>query len=319
MRFTQITFCSLLVAGASASPALIERDCTHNNCLRAIIASNHAPFPSSASKDCSSFMLATVTPATSTSTVTAWATVSSTLVTTTSVETDTVFTTISTLGVNGIARRQQTVIPSAIPTYATACANSAAYSSACSCNGIFATTTTVGAPITVVTVTSTETDTATLTLEAATTTTLGVIATPTFYLQFTSNSGFGGQYLQVDTSSTEASPVGGIPQASKFSINALNNLFTVAGTIDFAYADSGTGSTILWVEDGTSGAGFPITCSISNASPETLACAAESIPNGPPGIATVFQWCPGGEFTGLTIGYKVFNGCSFVEFNVVPV
>jgi hypothetical protein len=156
-------------------------------------------------------------------------------------------------------------------------------------------------------------------LEAATTTTLEVIATPTFYLQFSSNSAFANQYIQVDAPSNEASPVESISEASKFSINDLNNLFTVAGTVDFAFADSGNGSIILWVISGFQGAGFPIRCWISNSSPETLSCAADASPFGPPGPATVFQWCPGGEFTGLTIGNEVFNGCSFVGFDVIPV
>jgi hypothetical protein len=158
-------------------------------------------------------------------------------------------------------------------------------------------------------------------LEAATTTTLEVIATPTFYLQFSSSSIFAEQYLQVDALSNEASPAESISEASEFSINASNNLFTVAATVDFAYADSGSGSTIRWVVSGFQGAGFPITCSISNSSPETLSCAADASPFGPPGDATVFQWCPGSEFSGLTIGNEVFSniGCFFVEFDVIPV
>lgn len=45
-------------------------------------------------------------------------------------------------------RRQQTILPSNIPLYASACDNVAKYSSACSCWGITAATTTVTATAT---------------------------------------------------------------------------------------------------------------------------------------------------------------------------
>jgi hypothetical protein len=158
-------------------------------------------------------------------------------------------------------------------------------------------------------------------LEAATTTTLDVIATAAFYLQFSSNSEFANQYLQLDPLSNEASPVESISEASEFSINDLNYLFPVAGTDLFAFAASGNGSIIRWVGINFQGAGFPITCSIAHSSPLTLECAADGSPDGAPGPATVFQWCPGPEFINLTIGNEVFSniGCSFVEFMVIPV
>ena len=59
-----------------------------------------------------------------------------------------------------------TVIPSAIPTYASACNDGAAYASACNCFGIPPTTTTVRAPRVSVTVTAVATNCPQLAIDA---------------------------------------------------------------------------------------------------------------------------------------------------------
>lgn len=87
MRFAEaLSLGALLAAGASA-------DCSHNNCLRAVIASANPDRNGAA--DCASYFSVTVTPTTS------WSTITST--------------------------------PTSIPKYASACSGSVAYSSACSC------------------------------------------------------------------------------------------------------------------------------------------------------------------------------------------
>ncbi|PMD13310.1 hypothetical protein NA56DRAFT_694920 [Hyaloscypha hepaticicola] len=59
-----------------------------------------------------------------------------------------------------LQERQVTVVPSSTPGYASACSTPGAYSSACSCWGITATTTVAPTPITTTTVTVTATATA---------------------------------------------------------------------------------------------------------------------------------------------------------------
>jgi hypothetical protein len=56
-----------------------------------------------------------------------------------------------------LAMRQVTVVPSLVPTYASACSGTSRYSSACSCWGITAQTTTAPTPITTTTQTATVT------------------------------------------------------------------------------------------------------------------------------------------------------------------
>lgn len=52
---------------------------------------------------------------------------------------------------DGLAQRQVTVSPSSVPTYAGACSGAVRYSSACSCWGIKASTTTAPTPIRTIT------------------------------------------------------------------------------------------------------------------------------------------------------------------------
>ncbi|MCJ1420347.1 hypothetical protein MMC32_006704 [Xylographa parallela] len=126
---------------SSAAPTTTSK-CNADNCLRAVRAS---AFPSrDGAADCSSFFEATVTPATSTITQTA---------------TVTAFANKRRRALNAaedaLEARQVTVVPSAIPTYASACSGSVRYSSACSCIGVTATTSTATTPVTTVTVTVT--------------------------------------------------------------------------------------------------------------------------------------------------------------------
>ncbi|KAG4418276.1 hypothetical protein IFR04_008552 [Cadophora malorum] len=136
---------SFILALALAQGALSA--CNANNCARAVTGTRIGKIPDQTSRmrDCSSFMLVTVTPATST--ITATATITST----------------TTLGgmmkrqAAVLEQRQVTVTPSSIPIYASACSSAARYSSACSCWGITARTTTASAPVTRTTVTVTAT------------------------------------------------------------------------------------------------------------------------------------------------------------------
>ena len=125
-----------LVSLAFAS-VIEKRECAGNNCNRAITGTRDGlPAVSLRSAHCSSFQATTVTPPATTVTVTVEA--EGTLV----AKRDA-----------ALEIRQATVIPSALPTYASACSSPAAYASACSCWGITATVTT--APTPTVTVTST--------------------------------------------------------------------------------------------------------------------------------------------------------------------
>ncbi|MCJ1388317.1 hypothetical protein MMC18_001163 [Xylographa bjoerkii] len=143
MHFSTLSvLCSLVAAAAAATTT---SKCNADNCLRAVRASS---FPTrSGAADCSSYFEATVTPATSTITATA---------------TVTAFSNKRRRGLNAepaLEARQMTIVPSAIPTYASACSGSVRYSSACSCIGVTATTSTASTPMTTVTVTVTADET----------------------------------------------------------------------------------------------------------------------------------------------------------------
>lgn len=161
-------------ASAAAAPAgLFNRApavCNADNCLRAI---RNTARPGLA--DCSSFLAATVTPATSTVTDTLTFSTTPTLTfevtdtftnlatATEVVEQTTTETVTNTVTVHAgitLRKRQATVIPSDIPRYATACSGTVRYTSACACLGAgSATTITVAAPTTTVTVSETVTPT----------------------------------------------------------------------------------------------------------------------------------------------------------------
>ncbi|KAK3374623.1 hypothetical protein B0H63DRAFT_480600 [Podospora didyma] len=94
---------------------LERRGCTANNCARDITGTNPGLSPITLRRaDCSSYMLRTVA-----------------------------YSAVTTVTANQVQRRQQTIVPSAIPSYASKYCDASKYSSACSCWGITATTTTV--------------------------------------------------------------------------------------------------------------------------------------------------------------------------------
>lgn len=85
-----------------------------------------------------------------------------TITKTTTVLTTTTLTPVKKREAAAIEQRQVTVQPSSVPTYASACSGTVRYSSACSCWGITAKTTTAPTPLT----TTTKTVTATITVTA---------------------------------------------------------------------------------------------------------------------------------------------------------
>ncbi|KUJ23897.1 uncharacterized protein LY89DRAFT_776109 [Mollisia scopiformis] len=145
----------LLGLATSALANVMERQATCNadNCLRGLRGTaNMVPPLSSRLDDCSSFQLATVTPAPTTITTT--------------VATETITVTEAAVTARAILPRQETVYPSSIPAYATYCPVSSRYASACSCLGVTATTTTVGTPTVTISTTATATVTYTPNLYA---------------------------------------------------------------------------------------------------------------------------------------------------------
>ncbi|KAL1873619.1 hypothetical protein VTK73DRAFT_806 [Phialemonium thermophilum] len=200
---TFVIICRLLVVAVGVSAT----GCSHDNCLRAVIAS---AFPTRHGvADCSSYLHTTVTPAVSTYTesvtVPTVVFVSSTEVdlftdieiitaatqTEVVVQTDVVEETLTVVG--SVVTVTQTVQPpsvtirpprvkrgcqspsttaTAYPTYASACSSLARYVSACSCVGVFPSTTTIAAPSTTTTVTVVSTSTSVLVETVSTTETV---------------------------------------------------------------------------------------------------------------------------------------------------
>ncbi|KAH7325582.1 hypothetical protein B0I35DRAFT_507970 [Stachybotrys elegans] len=136
---------SVLAFTAYISAATAEK-CNANNCARAVTGTRLGPaVVATHQADCSSVMAVTVTPSTST--------LYTTVTETTTVATETSFITTH------FVKRTEVAEP-AVPTYASACADLAAYSSACSCWGIKPWTVTAEVPSTTVTVTETVSTTA---------------------------------------------------------------------------------------------------------------------------------------------------------------
>ncbi|KAF1989639.1 hypothetical protein K402DRAFT_401748 [Aulographum hederae CBS 113979] len=127
-----------LIASVASATLFERRACHADNCARAITGTAIAALVSVHQSDCSSFLSATVTPATSTSTITIYVT-------------SPAAAKRSPVAAPAIEERDVTVTPSSIPVYASAAchgANSASrYASACSCAGITPTTTTLPTPV----------------------------------------------------------------------------------------------------------------------------------------------------------------------------
>jgi len=174
MKATKLSLFSAVALTVSAE--ILERrpTCNADNCARAVQGTFRAQ-QSSRLQDCSSFQRITVTPATRfvleapTNLETAWLILPSFSTVTVTASTSTVYVT-TTAGplqrkrfaageVNDLAVRQVTVVPSAVPTYASACSGSARYSSACSCAGVTRTTITASTPLTTTTSSPTTTST----------------------------------------------------------------------------------------------------------------------------------------------------------------
>ncbi|KAE9367345.1 hypothetical protein N431DRAFT_444495 [Stipitochalara longipes BDJ] len=115
----------LYAAVAAASVAQPRGACNHDNCLRAVIASAFTSI--SGPIDCSSYLSATVTPSVPPGS-------------------PTVTVCNAVLAGETLIPPPPTVIPSHIPSYASACSGSARYSSACECVGVSPVTTTVPTP-----------------------------------------------------------------------------------------------------------------------------------------------------------------------------
>ncbi|KAL6693311.1 hypothetical protein J3F84DRAFT_350715 [Trichoderma pleuroticola] len=118
---------------AAAMAGVIERTngCNADNCARAVTGTRDGLLPiTSRQADCSSFMQATVTPAPTTTTITI-----------------TVDPEVTPKAKRAVADASAvTVYPTFIPEYADNCPDTFGYSSACSCWGITATTTTAATP-----------------------------------------------------------------------------------------------------------------------------------------------------------------------------
>ncbi|KAK6541459.1 hypothetical protein TWF694_007269 [Orbilia ellipsospora] len=265
MAWGHLKFLSIFTLVSLAVGAKLEqRGCAADNCLRAVRAT---AFPTrQGTADCSSYLRATVTPATSTfyntitSTYTTTETDAQTLTntvhktftsivqTTHTVSVTVTSTYIRNFGAATIKKRQQTVQPSAIPAYASACSGVARYTSACNCIGVSATTITVAAPSTTITLSTTVTefstvsptlDTTTLITTDQTVTSTQTVATSTqtvvgatetwtsFYIRVKAGSK-AGQYIYGTTE--PVSPgldayyqryTSDVSQATKFIFNAI--------------------------------------------------------------------------------------------------
>jgi len=183
MKAIKLSLFSAVALSVSAEVLERRATCNADNCARAVTGTFRAQ-QSSRLQDCSSFQRVTVTPATRfvpeapISPGTAWLTPPSSSTVTETASTSTVYVT-TTAGpaqrkrfaveeVNDLAVRQVTVVPSAVPTYASACSGSARYSSACSCAGVTRITVTASTPLT--TTTSSPTTTSTILYQPCTNT-----------------------------------------------------------------------------------------------------------------------------------------------------
>ena len=225
-----------------------------------------------------------------------------------------------------LAARQETVAPSSIPAYASACSGSVRYSSACSCIGVQGSISTAATPITTLTVTATaiqtsivtQTSLATQTKEITTTILhTSTIATqtivdcgpaPTFVLSAVGGT-YNGQYAQVVATgdgADDAIQFGPVSSASTFKIDAAGHLHV--GNED-ANTESGATAFLLYFDTPAqvSAEGYVYaTCSVSPS--QTLQCVDQT--------ASTLQTCPGlaDAGSGVVIGTEVLDGCSGFHF-----
>ncbi|KLU82242.1 hypothetical protein MAPG_01316 [Magnaporthiopsis poae ATCC 64411] len=147
MRSNIAILLSALATAVTAGP------CHANNCLRAVRATQ---FPTRLN-DCATNLAVTYTPSTVTVTSTAQATttVAPVIRRRALLDTDLRNPKLGERAAEAAALIERDAGGPAIPTYATACTDFAAYSSACSCAGATPATITVPAPVTSTTVTAT--------------------------------------------------------------------------------------------------------------------------------------------------------------------
>jgi hypothetical protein len=328
--------------------------CNRDNCLRAVIASNAAPGPQSASGDCVSFFRATVTPSTrylfpfsklnscankSHSTIFSTVSVTTTLPLATSSSVVTVTSTITVAAgvskrsadfdeekraVDGplnhqitglkLAVRQQTVSPSRIPVYASACSGAVRFSSACSCIGVTRTTVTVATPLTTTTITLTATQSPITTVVI--TSTASATATGTAFALRAVGSTADGQYVSLNNQDNTIinAFTSDLSSAARFSIGTGGTLLSFgryrANTDLFAPA------TIFFNTPGTFSGTINLTCNVGATS--TLTCTGF---NG----ANQFQLCPDGCTTnsepcnGVSLAISPDVRCQQIGFVAVPV
>ncbi|KAK6846337.1 hypothetical protein PG987_001525 [Apiospora arundinis] len=148
MKSVLITAALLPLAFAAAAfEPRNNNGCNSDNCARAVTGTRLGSASVSAYKqDCTSFLLGTVTPPTSTKTVT---------VTPDMCDDDEQAPLTLLKKMKRTEAPAVTVFPTAVPTYAAApCSGAVRYSSACSCWGVTAAFTTAPTPVVTVTVTS---------------------------------------------------------------------------------------------------------------------------------------------------------------------
>lgn len=204
-------------------------------------------------------------------------------------------------------RRQQSVIPQAIPSYASACSGTVRYSSACSCVGATASTTYAPTPLKTITVSSTythttvtvlttvQTVTGAVTVATKTVTTTDATVTPVatvsahglFYIQVQSGAGLTGKYVENQwfrdppyadfsylnflASSTD--------EASTFYLDASGYLRpSDRDGMYVIYPDTGFADRVfMWVDEDSIPSNYAFMhCSIT-ANTNVLACGSESV------------------------------------------
>ncbi|KAF3933264.1 hypothetical protein ABW19_dt0208715 [Dactylella cylindrospora] len=234
----------VLLAAAAVAQTLSK--CAADNCLRAIRAS---AFPTrSGTADRSSYFLATVTPTTVTITET------ETVSTTTSTTLD-VTLTVQTKNIEEptFVKRQETIIPSKIPAYASACSGSVRYSSACSCIGVTASTITVLAPSTTIT------ETTTVSFTDISTSVVAEVTATAFVMQLV--DGLPGSYVKIGDESgfSVAKFTTSFEEAATFVIGPDGILRTTTGNI-ISY-DGGFDASFIFF-DASFGDSDPLQCGI---------------------------------------------------------
>ncbi|KAK7942503.1 uncharacterized protein PG986_011616 [Apiospora aurea] len=136
----------LALAGAVFEPRN-NNGCNADNCARAVTGTRRGPESmSSFRQDCTSFLSTTVTPPMSTVIVT-------TTADSCDEEEDVAPQTLLKRVQEKRAEGAVTVVPTAVPAYASACSGAARYSSTCSCWGVTAAVTTAPTPVITVTIT----------------------------------------------------------------------------------------------------------------------------------------------------------------------